>query len=401
MTKSRDLANAATALNAVSATELGYVDGVTSAIQTQIDTKLASSTAATTYQAINTNVSTTELGYLDGVTSAIQTQLNQKPEVVAGKNAVLNSNFSVWQRGTSITTASAVYTADRWQSGIASAGTVSRQVTGDTTNLPNIQYCLRNQRTAASSSTSDLALSQSFETINSIPFVGKTIAFSFYARKGSNFSATSDLLTARVVTGTGTDQNLYSGYTGQATALQVSATLTTTWQRFSGTVAIASTVTELGVQFFATPTGTAGAADYYDITGVQLEVGSVATPYAPNGATYQAELAACQRYYYRAGGNAAYENFGFGTADGTTAGNFLVFLKSTLRTNAASVDFASLEVNDPGTGAIAVTGLTIDQTGANQVNVRATVASGMTSKRPYFLRAAGTTAGYLGFSAEL
>jgi hypothetical protein len=47
MTKARDLANGATALSAVSATELGYLDGVTSAVQTQIDAKAASSTAAT------------------------------------------------------------------------------------------------------------------------------------------------------------------------------------------------------------------------------------------------------------------------------------------------------------------------------------------------------------------
>jgi hypothetical protein len=38
MTRARDLANAASALNAVTATEIGYVDGVTSAIQTQINT---------------------------------------------------------------------------------------------------------------------------------------------------------------------------------------------------------------------------------------------------------------------------------------------------------------------------------------------------------------------------
>lgn len=38
MTKARDLANASTALGAVTATELGYVDGVTSSIQTQINT---------------------------------------------------------------------------------------------------------------------------------------------------------------------------------------------------------------------------------------------------------------------------------------------------------------------------------------------------------------------------
>jgi len=47
MTKARDLASASTALSAVSATELAFVDGVTSAIQTQIDAKAPSSTAVT------------------------------------------------------------------------------------------------------------------------------------------------------------------------------------------------------------------------------------------------------------------------------------------------------------------------------------------------------------------
>jgi hypothetical protein len=47
MSKARDLANAGTALTTVSATELGYLDGVSSAVQTQIDAKAASSTAAT------------------------------------------------------------------------------------------------------------------------------------------------------------------------------------------------------------------------------------------------------------------------------------------------------------------------------------------------------------------
>jgi len=46
MTKARDLANAGTALTTVSATELGYLDGVTSAVQTQINTK-ANSTSPT------------------------------------------------------------------------------------------------------------------------------------------------------------------------------------------------------------------------------------------------------------------------------------------------------------------------------------------------------------------
>ena len=43
MSKARDIANAGTALSSVDATELGYLDGVTSAVQTQIDGKVGAS----------------------------------------------------------------------------------------------------------------------------------------------------------------------------------------------------------------------------------------------------------------------------------------------------------------------------------------------------------------------
>ena len=84
------------AVSDVTDTELGYLDGVTSAVQTQIDSKQATITGgATTITSSNltasralqsngsgkvevSDVTTTELGYLDGVTSAIQTQLDAK-----------------------------------------------------------------------------------------------------------------------------------------------------------------------------------------------------------------------------------------------------------------------------------------------------------------------------------
>ena len=84
------------AVSDVTDTELGYLDGVTSAVQTQIDSKQATITGGastiassdlTTSRALQSNgsgkvevsdVTTTELGYLDGVTSAIQTQLDAK-----------------------------------------------------------------------------------------------------------------------------------------------------------------------------------------------------------------------------------------------------------------------------------------------------------------------------------
>lgn len=52
MSKARDIARAGTALSSVDATELGYLDGVTSAVQTQIDSKLATATASSTYAPI-------------------------------------------------------------------------------------------------------------------------------------------------------------------------------------------------------------------------------------------------------------------------------------------------------------------------------------------------------------
>lgn len=68
MTKARDLADGANAFDVVSVTELEYLNGVSSAIQTQIDGK----------QAVVSGVDSTEIGYLDGVSSAIQTQIDGK-----------------------------------------------------------------------------------------------------------------------------------------------------------------------------------------------------------------------------------------------------------------------------------------------------------------------------------
>ena len=83
-------------VSAVTDTELGHLDGVTSAIQTQLDAKQATITgAATTIDDADLTasralvsdgsgkvavsaVTATEIGYLDGVTGAIQTQLDAK-----------------------------------------------------------------------------------------------------------------------------------------------------------------------------------------------------------------------------------------------------------------------------------------------------------------------------------
>jgi hypothetical protein len=331
MTKSRDLANAATALNAVTATELGYVDGVTSAIQTQIDAKLATATAATTYVAnsladakgdlLTATADNTPARLAVGsngdtlvADSSTSTGLRYTAGTVQA-NPVLNSAMQLWQRGTSFAITTPVYTADRWMAGRAAntAGTtVTRQVTGDTTNLPNIQYALRFQRDSGNTTTSTMYLSQAFESINSIPFAGKTITVSYYARSGANFSPVSSIVNFKLQSGTGTDQNNLTGaYTGSSNVTNVNSTLTTTWQRFSSTGTVAATATELAFLIETSPTGTAGANDWFEMTGLQIDIGSVALPFRTNGATIQGERAACNRYFQ-------VSQFGVGKANGTT-----------------------------------------------------------------------------------
>ena len=88
-----------TSIGDVSNLEIGYLNGVTSGVQAQIDAKLASATAATTYAPLASptltgtvtlpestsigNVSNVELGYVNGVTSGIQTQLDAKAPLAA------------------------------------------------------------------------------------------------------------------------------------------------------------------------------------------------------------------------------------------------------------------------------------------------------------------------------
>jgi hypothetical protein len=241
-------------------------------------------------------------------------------------NPVLNSAMQVWQRGTSFSLAASTpiasgFSADRWQTttGANQACTLSRQATGDTTNLPFIQYALRYQRNSGQTGTGTLTIAQNIETINSVPFAGKAITMSFYARAGANYSATSSILQVRLDQGNGTDLNVFTGFGSGGSIVSQNATLTTTWQRFTYTATMSATSTQLAPYFNFIPTGTAGAADYFEITGVQIDIGSVALPFRTYAGTIQGELAACQRYYWRFTNAGAGNNYiGIGTYYTTT-----------------------------------------------------------------------------------
>jgi hypothetical protein len=146
--------------------------------------------------------------------------------------------------------------------------------------------------------------------------------------------------------------------------------------------------------------GTNGATFY--ITGVQLEVGSVATPYERQ--IYSDQLAQCQRYYYRQTPAATTALYGQGLNDSTTAANGFVAFPVPMRT-------APTALEQSGTAThyrVQITGNVINCSAVPTFNsadtwfssVVFTVASGLTAGQASLIRA-GSTSGYLGWSAEL
>ncbi len=324
----------------------------------------------------------------------------------AGKNRVINGGMDIWQRGTSISAAASTtpYTADRWQikTNANQACTISRQATGDTTNLPNIQYCMRYQRNSGQTGTGTMYLANQFESIESIPFAGKAVTYSFYARKGSNYSPTSSILGVTLYGGTGTDQNIVTGaYTGGTSISSNNATLTTTWQRFTYTATVGATITELSLFFSIDMTGTAGTNDYFEVTGVQIELGSYATTFSRAGGSIQGELAACQRYYYRQSAVESFSDFGLGFAISTTSARIEVSMPVTMRIAATSLEYSTLILYDGSGTNVAVTSAALGEVNLQRLRLTIGVASGLTQYRPYSLLANNSTSAYVGFSAEL
>jgi hypothetical protein len=328
----------------------------------------------------------------------------------SASNPVLNSAMQVWQRGTTFAISNtSAYTADRWQGRVTAVCTTSfsRQTTSDTTNLPNIQYATRVQRTSGQTALPYLILEQSFESVNSIPFAGKTVTLSFYARAGANFSAASSQLGIQLYSGTGTDQNISGAYTGLTAVVNQTPTLTTTWQRFTYSGSVASTATELAISMLYQTVGTAGAADYFEVTGFQIDIGSVALPFRTNGATIQGELSACQRYYWRydpslAGTTSQYSRLGMGFANSAGSARVQISNPTAMRTGATSLEYnANITLFD-GVTAYAPTSLAIDTSTSLQTTLVFTPTSAtMTTYRPYQLYANGSTAAYVAASAEL
>jgi hypothetical protein len=334
---------------------------------------------------------------------AISSALGSSALLPAGlgfRNVLINGAMTVYQRNASSTTSLASsFACDRWNNfrgGAVSGITVSRQTAG----LTGFQYCSRIQRDSGNTATNALYFVQNVESVNSIPLAGKQVTLSFWARAGANYSASSGALRSSVEYATSTDSNYYTlGDGANTTVVSQNNMLTTTWQYFSMPATIAASQTQVFVGFKFTPVGTAGADDYYEITGVQLERNPQPTPFEqrPIGV----ELALCQRYYWRNTRTNGFFTAWYNPAYNTNSIDSLIYHPVTMRTTPTAFEYSNIQISDDI--AFTVSGAVPRTISAystpNTSLITWDKAGSFTTRYYYALLAAGS--GYIAVSAEL
>jgi hypothetical protein len=320
---------------------------------------------------------------------------------IVGRNKILNGDFSIWQRGTSFTVGATAYTADRWYVFRDSNGsfTLSRQTfTPGSAPVAGYegQHFLQIANTSNGSSTYG-EFGQPIEDVRT--FAGQTVTFSFWARLSSGNFPNTYIRLAQVF-GSGGSATLSAGD-------YAIGSLSNNWTRYSVTVNVASVSGKIigaGSYFlFSMILPTAGNIGTIQMWGFQAEVGSVASAFHTATPNQQAELAACQRYYWRFGGENVFENFGVGMSGTSSFSVIYVQNPVPMRIAPTSIEYANLQLTDNYAYDTPVSNVVFGGGSKNRMASRLDITHGAaaTAFRPAFLRTANTLNGYLALSAEL
>jgi len=215
------------------------------------------------------------------------------------KNLIINGGFDVWQRGTGRVFGSNTYTSDRWTEGQYQQAGHEKVAVTDTAVPFKSAMRVTSSSTAEVSSGTRMALATMLESVDSERYAGKTVTLSFWVR----FSAAT---LAGATTGwysqlseyDSVDPVLYATGATRTNSVNIpNGSYPTTWTKYEQTVTCGAGMKNLGARFlFSNQINTTSNSDFwYEITGVQLEEGSVATDFEHR--SYGEELALCQRYF--------------------------------------------------------------------------------------------------------
>lgn len=344
------------------------------------------------------------------------------------KNLIINGAMTVSQRGTSFTGlgTAAAYTLDRWKLDINGSPQARVTITQDT-DVPSGQGFASSLKIDVTTAESAVAAGETFHVFQNIEAQNlqllayntasaKTMALSFWFKSpksgthcvtidnqdgGSTYIreftvASADTWEKHSVTFPGDTAAGINNDNGTGLTLIFPLINGTTYQ---GT---ANTWTGSGTQWSTSNQQNLldNTANNIYITGVQLEVGEVATDF--ENEEYGTTLAKCQRYFERISGRDNYQLAAAGYALSTTQGEFVPpWLVEKRASPTISYSGNIYLRGDSGGTTYAATNVVATFSTRDHSSLTVTVASGLTIGRCYLLQTGNTTSDYFQADAEL
>lgn len=347
---------------------------------------------------------------------------------ISFKNRIINGDMRIDQRNagasvTPINTGAGTYTMDRWGAygGQASKFSV-QQNAGSITPPAGFKY-YAGITSLSSYSVLSTDIFQFYQQIEGFNWAdmgwgtanAKTVTLSFWVRSSLTGTFGGSLYTASVTRSYPFSYSIPVANTWTQISVTIAGdTNVGTWNTTNGSGVTVSFSLGAGSTYSGTanvwqsgiigqPTGatsvvgTNGATFY--LTGVQLEVGSTATPFDTRA--YGTELALCQRYFYKIVSDDLYTGFCGGVIDSaTTVAGIALVLPVTMRSQ-PTVDVSTLRVYD-GSVTPAITAVGTNRSSRGQISISLTASGGgLTVGRAGMVQSNNSTSAYISASAEL
>jgi hypothetical protein len=285
----------------------------------------------------------------------------------AHRNLIINGDMQIAQRGTSTAsiTASGLWTTDRWKTSLVTLGTWTMSQENDAPTGSGFRQSTKLLCTTADASPAagdifslrQIIEGQNLQHIKKGTSAAEQLTISFWVKSNVTGTYIVSLYDADNTRLTGKSYTISTSATWEYKTLTFAADTTGAFDNdnagslfldfglaagstyTSGTLQ-SSWTTYADANFFVGQTNLASAiSNYWQVTGVQLEVGNTATPFEFK--SFEDELIECQRYYYRVGFPDTSAQYGIlamgGYTDSTTNSNQVFQFPTTMRSAPSSL----------------------------------------------------------------
>ena len=330
------------------------------------------------------------------------------------RNLIINGAMQVAQRGTSFTGvggSSVQYTLDRWAVREATDAVVDVSQAADSPSTDLFKYCLKLDVTTADTSIAagqvctvqhrmeaqDLVLA-GFGTANA-----KQLTISFWHKHTKTGTYSVGFTNHNGTRGYPAEYTQSVSDTWEKSTVTFTADTTGTWATNNTLGMIVYFSVAAGTDFHATVDTWTGANDFasanqvnaldstsnsFRLTGVQLEVGSVATPFEHR--SYGEELALCKRYYNFVGEHTVLAGRSYGVANVLFSLDLTVPMRASPTPDGTGTARTYGGSNYHSTNATDVAFFSMD-TNSNSVNLSLDTFSGLTDNRIYNVALIGSS----------